>query len=490
MLGSFGVRLGFDGAGDGRHENWIGGSRTDVNNATRRQGAKLRERSRDLARNDAVASTALAKLAVATYGIDPRPDTGDQELDAQIAGLWAEWSRSASSDTYLGMRGLQHSAIAAMHRDGGVLVRARTRRESDGLPVPMQLELIPIDRLITEADTQLDNGGRIVQGVEFDALGRIAAYHVWTESPSSQFFRAEKTRIPESVCCHLYHQAEIGQVRGVPHTSTVMPALRDLQTLGDSVLARAITETSLVGFVVSPEADEALTVDGQDSANRDDDGRVVEEINPGTISYLKHGQDVKFNSPSGTSFDEARKIATRQVAAALGVTYEQISGDLTGTNWTSYKAGHIDHRAFVRWVQNELVIPLLMRRVWVWFLDAGIAAGVVPARARARRATIAGGGSYEVSYPCKWTLPNFAEVDREAEYRATAFGLRNGLLDPAREVAAQGHVMADLIKSLASFRDALAANGLVLDSVPAQTTTSGQVQQPTEPAAPRRSDRP
>ena len=51
MLGNLGikhVRLGFDGAGNGRHEDWYSGTPRPVDTLTRRDGAKLRERTRDL----------------------------------------------------------------------------------------------------------------------------------------------------------------------------------------------------------------------------------------------------------------------------------------------------------------------------------------------------------------------------------------------------------------------------------------------------------
>ena len=86
MLGSMGVRatLGFDGAGNGRHEDWYSGAARPINSLTRRDGAKLRERSRDLSRNDLSAVSVVDKLSVAISGVRPRANTGDPTLNADI----------------------------------------------------------------------------------------------------------------------------------------------------------------------------------------------------------------------------------------------------------------------------------------------------------------------------------------------------------------------------------------------------------------------
>ena len=54
-------------------------------------------------------------------------------------------------------------------------MRIRERRIEDGLPVPLKLQLLEPDHLDAGKTGDLPNGGFVVQGVEFDALGRRRA---------------------------------------------------------------------------------------------------------------------------------------------------------------------------------------------------------------------------------------------------------------------------------------------------------------------------
>ena len=51
-------------------------------------------------------------------------------------------------------------------------MRLRERRVEDGLPVPLQLQVLEADHLDGTRTEELKDGGFVLQGVEFDALGR------------------------------------------------------------------------------------------------------------------------------------------------------------------------------------------------------------------------------------------------------------------------------------------------------------------------------
>lgn len=484
MFGALGVnysrtqRLTWDAAGAGRHAAWAG-SNTPHDALSGLVGDRIRARARDLGRNDPLAVTALRKLplAVASTGITPRANTGDKTLDADINAVWDEWERSAPVDSYLGLHGWQVQAIREWLRGGAVLVRARQRRMSDGLPVPLQLEMLTADYLDTNHTTQLPNGNRVVGGVEIDVLGRPAAYHLFRDRPNGAFHASQtRVRVPESVCCHLYEPDEPGQLRGVPLLSPVMVALRDLQLLGDAMRTRAVGEASVLAFVQRPDG---WTVDAQDPGKRDADGTVLEELTPGTVSYLEPGETVSQMAPSASGgWNDTRRAEVEQIAAALGLTAAQLTGDLSRVNFSSWRAGQIDHRILVRYMQRNLVVPLLMRRVWVWFLDAAVAAGVLPERARSVERRLVGGHMLTVGYPVRWVYPTFEELDRREEALAFQAVLRAGMSTHAEEWERLGKSPADVEAQLAEAKAMFDRLGISLDSVAWLATASGQVQQP------------
>lgn len=486
MFSRLGVsaRLGFDAAeADGRHAGWSIGTGRTADQHSRRQGARLRERSRDLARNDMLAKTVLRTMSVAIYGVRPHCDTDDAALNDDVDKLWDEWAKQCSSATYHGWDGLVQLMVREWLTAGGSLMRGRARRPSDGLVVPLQLELLPVDYLATHLDGYRPDGSRIIQGVELDPIGRVAAYHLWNAPPDDPSRRV--VRVSELTAAHLYDPEEVGQQRGTPWLTHAMVAVRDLQLLGDAQRTRAVGESSLMGVVVTPQdLDDSGMTAGSTTETTATETVITEGFTPGTWATLQQGQDIRFNNPTGSSFDSLRLSEIAQIAAAGGVTYEQVSGDLSRTNWTSYRAGQIPHQATVRWVQEELLIPMVGDRVWRWWIDAAIASGILPQTVRERIVKVSGGGSWLQRYPCRWELPAFPEVDEGAAADAISKKLRAGLTTLEYELQRLAMKPGRTYDSMARVLRELAARGIALDSIPSTTTSSGQVQQvPTEPPA-------
>ncbi len=69
---------------------------------------------------------------------------------------------------------------------GEVLVRRRLRRSSDGLAVPLQLQVLEADFLDATKSGGLGKR-RLVQGIEFDAIGRRRAYWLHAEHPGDAY---------------------------------------------------------------------------------------------------------------------------------------------------------------------------------------------------------------------------------------------------------------------------------------------------------------
>ncbi len=118
-------------------------------------------------------------------GIRPKPVTGSEELQAQIL------------DAALACREMKEA--------GEVFIRQRPRRRSDGLSVPMQLQMLEGDHLDSAMFRPLPGGRRIQAGIEFDAVGRRQAYHFWREHPGEFNLRQQrKVIVPADRVIHLF----------------------------------------------------------------------------------------------------------------------------------------------------------------------------------------------------------------------------------------------------------------------------------------------
>ncbi len=144
----------------------------------------LKFAARDAVRNDPHASRALSIITsnVVGTGIVMRSATGDVTLDARVDALYAKFARKADADGDLTLDGLIALAVRSMIEGGDAFIRRRWRRASDGLPVPMQLQLMEGDYLDTAMDGRgVDPAHR--QGIGFDEIDRRRAYRLFRQHP-------------------------------------------------------------------------------------------------------------------------------------------------------------------------------------------------------------------------------------------------------------------------------------------------------------------
>ncbi len=74
----------------------------------------------------------------------------NKDIAKQQKQLWDDWVKEADADGLLDFYGQQTLAARAFFGDGETLLRRRLRRPSDGLSVPLQVQLMEADQLPVE----------------------------------------------------------------------------------------------------------------------------------------------------------------------------------------------------------------------------------------------------------------------------------------------------------------------------------------------------
>tara|TARA_R100001086_G_scaffold228674_1_gene148230 strand:- start:3834 stop:5246 length:1413 start_codon:yes stop_codon:yes gene_type:complete len=440
-------------------------------------GRTLRERSRDLARNNAVAASAIRVLTadIVGTGIVPRASTGIATLDKQIDSLWTAWVQEASAETDLDVYGLQTLAVRSWLESGEVLIRRRTRRPEDGLPVPLQLQVIEAEHLDDTKAGELKSGGRIVQGVEFDPIGRRSAYWLRDRHPGdSTGVGASLASRPVAAAnvAHLYEPLRPGQCRGVPFLAPVMTSIRDLGDYRDAERYRAKVAACFVAFIHGGDVDDQGITDDDyptDVADvTDSDGIPIENLEPGMMPRLRNGKHVTFSNPPKAGASPAFLTSEQQsIAAGLGMTYEDLSGDLSKVNFSSFKAGRETKNRRIRVIQTQIVVPMICRPIRRWFIDTAVAAGLLPAHPKV--------------HATRWITPAFPEIDRSKEAAADLTEMRTGTLTLGDALARRGLDLEDTLNEHKRTLDLVNELGLVFDSLPSLVSKAGQAQPDTEP---------
>jgi len=351
----------YDGAKIGRRGNGRAPS-TSANAEIGPAGVRLRNRARDLVRNNPHAARIVEIMAtnVIGAGIVPVSKTGVRSVDKKVNDLWTRFSDTCDADGQLDFYGLQALALRSMSEAGEVIARFRPRRLEDGLPVPLQIQVLEADFIDGARHGAAVSGDRAVLGVAFDGVGRRSGYWMFREHPGEMTtINIESVRVPAADVLHLYRKLRPGQVRGVTPFAPIMNIARDIGDVIEASVVKMHIEACFSGFVTMSEETGRAPVG---SEKRDENGQRVQSFEPGMLTYLKPGESVAFGQPSAsTSFDPLLVQFLMAMSIGAGVTYDQMTGDLRQANYSSLRAGKIEFRGVVEQIQHHAVIPSVVR---------------------------------------------------------------------------------------------------------------------------------
>ncbi|MCA3253519.1 MAG: phage portal protein, partial [Rubrivivax sp.] len=300
-------------------------------------------------------------------------------------------------------------------------------------------------------------------GIEFDRLGRRVAYHLYRShpgdgalAPMSGTGGMETVRIPASEVVHLFRPLRPGQIRGEPWLARALAKLNELDQYDDAELVRKKTAAMFAGFVTRLAPEDNLM--GETSS--DEQGVSLAGLEPGTLQLLEPGEDIKFSAPAdvGSSYAEFMRQQFRAVAAAMGITYEMLTGDLTQVNYSSIRAGLLEFRRRCEALQHGVIVHQLCRPIWqAWMEQAAIEGTLtLPAFSRRRREYLA----------AKWIPQGWQWVDPKKEFDAMQTAIRAGLLSRSQAISAFGYDAEDIDREIATDNQRADELGLVFDSDP------------------------
>ena len=220
------------------------------------------------------------------------------------------------------------------------------------------------EHLPINLNTDLPSGNVVRSGIEFDNLGRRVAYHLYRSHPGGQASCADVrpgagwTRCASTPRNHSsVPRAAPGPDPGEPWLSRALVKLNELDQYDDAELVRKKTAAMFAGFVTRQPEDNLM---GEGAA--DADGIALAGLEPGTLQILEPGEDIKFSDPP--------MLAVRTRIPAHPVPrgcrrhwyhHEQLTGDLTGVNYSSIRAGMLEFRRRCEMVQHGVLVHQMCR---------------------------------------------------------------------------------------------------------------------------------
>jgi lambda family phage portal protein len=341
---------------------------------------------------------------------------------------------------------------------GEVLVRKRPRRAADGLAIPLQLQVLEPDFL----DTARHNipgvaGGLIIHGVEFDAIGRRVAYWLFENHPGSDLMtNPTSRRIPASEIIHAFDLERAGQERGVPWFAAAIVNLKDFDEFEDATLMRQKIAACFAAFVTDLDGGGGATLGEPDATDP-----LIETLEPGMIQRLPLGKDVKFANPPTTTDDGFSTRTLRRIAAAIGVTYEDLTGDYSQVNFSSARMSRMAHWGNVYDWQWNLLIPQFCDPAWRWAMEAADIGGILDGQAAPK---------------AEWTPQPMPMTEPDREARANVTMIRSGQKTLSQVIREQGGDPDAHLEEYAADMAKLDAKGIWLDSDVRRVSQAGLTQ--------------
>ncbi len=460
---------GYAGAETSRLKSGRRAPSTSADAEIARAGRALRDRMRDLARNNPYAAKAIHELVTHAIGDGIIPRSKNKKLNK----LFAEWSKVCDADGDLDFNGCINLAGREMFESGNGLIRRRRRRLEDGLPVPLQIQVLEPDLIDTTKEGVLSDGGKIIQGIEFDAIGRKRAYWMFGSHPGNSFFDPKSTivskPVPASDIAHAFEKQRT-QVMGAPWGAPAMADTYDLASYEQAELTRKRLEACIVGVMTGGDEGDQLGMPMADSQPTkpgiyDVHGRRVEKLEPGMFYNGVGGRDIEFSQPAVTdSYDPYKNSMLHTIAAGWRVPHAILSGRLDKVNYSSSKVGLEGFRRTISAIQWLIIIPMLLQPIWDWFCEAAYFAGIIKTPKVA----------------VEWSPPRFYSADPLKDVNARIKEVRSGFRSLSSVIAEMGENPDDVLDEIQSDNKKIDKRKLVLDSDPRRMSQAGQAQQRDE----------
>ena len=390
----------------------------------------LRARSRDLDRNNPIATGAKATARSHTVGTGL---TLRAEIYREILGLspkaaeaWERnaeelfeiWASSIGCDVTLTQNfyELQGLVFNTVFESGDTLVlRRRSKLRS---VVPLALAVIEADRIATP--TELQNDDTVRAGVRVDPDGAPISYFVADDHPGDSVVssltrfaevRAFGEKSGERMALHVFRRMRPGQPRGVPELAPVIEILKQLDRYTEAELMSAVVASFFTVF---------LKTDGEEGlagATPPLPGMGREEITmgAGSIASIGTNESIEVANPArtNTNFDPFFSAIIRQIGVALSIPYELLIMHFTSSYSASRAALEMAAQFFRE--RRAWLVSAFCQPVYEWFLIDAITTGLISApgffESPVKRAAWLG---------AQWVPPTRIVLDPLKEWKAEA----------------------------------------------------------------------
>ncbi|WP_295707323.1 phage portal protein [uncultured Brevundimonas sp.] len=413
-------------------------------------------RSRDIGRNEGVGASASMRVVNSAVGFrwdfTSKPNwkalgisyEAARELGRQIDAQWELYAYGihfcADAERTLTFGQLLRLSAAHIFNDGE-MVGLVEWAEDEPTRFKTRLRVVDPDRLSNPSGRP--NSPTLKGGVETNFAGVPIRYWIREGHPSDvgigtgaaamnwNSWERYSTNRGRPQVLHAFDKLRAGQTRGVTRFVSVLKLFRSFSKYTDKTIEAAALNALFLGFVKSnagPTAvKESFEVDDMAAfaAEREDFyNEHPVEVEGVHFPVLGPDDEVQMQTTARdtSGFDGFTRSILRLIAAALGVTYEELSMDFSTTNYSSARAA-----LMIAWKETLALRGLLEQQVvWpffaAWLEEAiDIGAVVLPAGAPDFYEAI------DAYVEGRWRGPGRGHIDPTKEIDAAAARIEAGI---------------------------------------------------------------
>ena len=448
-----GALLAYDGAVKGRRTDGWTTLGTSADSEVSSAHQLMRDRARDLVRNNPHAAKGLSVLVANRIGsgIPSQAAGRNKSMNKRIDERWNVFVDNCDLTGKHDLYGLQSLTERTRCESGEALVQFIGVEPKFKGDLAFRLLVLEPDFIDDGRNEALGEGREIRGGIELDH-GVPVAYWLFDAHPGDSGAASwrrgyHSTRVPASEILHYYKPLRPGQTRGITEFASVILRLRDLDDWHEAKLLRAKISACAVAAVTTPSGLPAASLG---PVTTDSTGIKQEQFAPGGFHYFRPGENVDFFDPKPLDDAKFTSDELHAIAAGLNMPYELLTGDLSEVTYTSHRGGLVQFRGMVEADQWQMVIPQICDPIRERFMNA--LAGL--------------DGTVNPNTPTTYTPPRFGLLDPAKEIPAMIQAIQGGVRTWPDTIRREGYDPDETLDEIEEWQRELEKRGIRMTSNP------------------------
>ena len=397
---------------------------------------KLREISRELSRNNALANGLLKIERNGVIGSGPKIQarTDDDKLNADIESAWRQQMQDSPCEVTgrFGFDKFVRTMYLSYRRDGDIAAILT----DDGL------QAVEGEQMGTPYEKPRPEHFEIINGVAYSKkTGAVIGYYIGKPDRYGYIKSAEYKNYPAKAVHHMFNPERFSFSRGEPVLTPSVKYIDHLSGYIEAELVAAKVNACFSMFISRKDAEPPDPYTGGISpSGRDEDDNRLEKMEPGSVLYGQDGESATGigQTRPGSLFDPFVLRMLTFIGRPLCMPLMLITMDFSGATFMNARLAY--QKVQENWqAEQDLIVKPFVSRVWRWKLQQLIDSKQIKTKKLADQVF-----RHEV-FCRRWPY-----VDPFKEAKADEQQLKNGTTTRTMICARQGDDFADVNKQLSA----------------------------------------